>query len=219
MKKLVKLQESMSHYKTKLGTNAKEFEERNRSLREEKEAIQRQYHGLKRRMVQLRAQEHRKLIDLAQTSQQSLRELRERVAKAEDIIRLSEMNRKLETEVEKVLPFYEESALQPEEVGGDDLVATATAASVEVPPEIATIAFFHKRCNKATLDQQVLSTRLGALREENEYLKSILRQYLEGITVSPQILESANPLVVVNGEWGFGYQVVRLSLRYRRRVD
>jgi hypothetical protein len=201
MKRLVKLQETMSHYKTKLSTNAKDFEERNRSLREEKDAIQKQYHGLKRRMVSLREQEHRKLVELALLSQKTLRDLRERVAKAEDIVRLAEMNRKLETEAEKVLPFYAETEPDAAEAAAaaGALVKAGAPEAAEVPPEIAAIAQFHKRFNKAALDRAVLQQRLGGLREENAYLKNILRQYLEGITVSPAVLEAANPLVVVNG--------------------
>ena len=47
MKKLIKLQEALQHWRTKIATNGREWEERNRSLRNEKEIMTRHYSGLK----------------------------------------------------------------------------------------------------------------------------------------------------------------------------
>ncbi|KAJ3300086.1 Dynein regulatory complex subunit 2, partial [Borealophlyctis nickersoniae] len=109
MKKLVKLQETIAHLKTKLSNNSREYEERNRALREEKEAIQTHFQGLKRRMNSFREQERRKLTELTILSNGAIKELQGKVEKAEKIIKLAEMNRKLETEEEKVRPFYDET--------------------------------------------------------------------------------------------------------------
>lgn len=38
------------------------------------------------------------------------------------------------------------------------------------------------------------------LLEENGHLKSILKQYLDGLTVNEEVLNSMNPLLVVNGK-------------------
>jgi dynein regulatory complex subunit 2 len=192
MKRLLKLQETMAQYKARLGLNAKEFEEKNRALREEKDAIQKQYHGLKKMMVEMRELEHKKLVELTLLSQATRTKLEAKVGVAEDIVRLAEMNRKLETEVEKVSPFYPES---------EDVVAAgeADAATADIPKEIQTIAQFQKRYNKVQLDQLALDQKLKALGEENAYLKAILRQYLDGIAVNQDVLAHANPLVIVNG--------------------
>ena len=47
MKKLIKLQEALQHWRTKIATNGREWEERNRALRTEKEIMTRHYSGLK----------------------------------------------------------------------------------------------------------------------------------------------------------------------------
>eukprot|EP00842_Homolaphlyctis_polyrhiza_P000154 jgi/Hompol1/1139/HPOL_001068-RA len=116
MKKLVKLQESIAHLKTRLSNNSKEYEERNKTLREEKEAIQTQFQALKKRMNAFREQQRQRLTELTILSNNVLKVLKEKVHMAEEIIKLAEMNRKLETESERVIPFYNESnSLQIEE--------------------------------------------------------------------------------------------------------
>ena len=92
-----------------MGNNSKEYEEKNKTLREEKETIQTQFQALKKKMTSFREQERQRLTELTTMSNGVLKMLREKVNKAEQIIRLSEMNRKLETEEEKVVPFYSES--------------------------------------------------------------------------------------------------------------
>jgi hypothetical protein len=58
---------------------------------------------------------------------------------------------------------------------------------------------FNKRYNKVFLDKLSLEKQRVALREENEHLRSILKQYLDGITLSESVLKQLNPLIVVNG--------------------
>jgi hemerythrin-like domain-containing protein len=50
--------------------------------------------------------EHKKLTELTVLSNKVLKDLKKKVNTAEKIVKLAEMNRKLETEEEKVLPFY-----------------------------------------------------------------------------------------------------------------
>lgn len=116
MKRLVKLQvsfvsqkENIAHLKSKLGNHTKEFEEKNKALREEKDTIQTQFQDLKKRMNTFRDRERQRLTELTIMSNDVLKALRFKVDTAEMIIKLAEMNRKLETEEEKVSPFYEES--------------------------------------------------------------------------------------------------------------
>jgi hypothetical protein len=89
--------------------NAKENEERNMALREEKDAIQSQFQALKKKMNSFREQEKVRLTELTLLSNNVVKTLRGKVEKAEMIIKLAEMNRKLETEEEKIVPFYDES--------------------------------------------------------------------------------------------------------------
>jgi hypothetical protein len=92
-----------------MSNNAKDYEEKNMALKEEKEAIQVQFQTLKKKMNTFREQERDRLTKLTILSNSVIKTLRGKVDKAEKIIKLAEMNRKLETDEEKVVPFYEET--------------------------------------------------------------------------------------------------------------
>ncbi|KAJ3021787.1 Dynein regulatory complex subunit 2 [Thoreauomyces humboldtii] len=200
MRKLVKLQETIAHIKSRLSSNAHDFDARTRALRQTKESIQAHFQNLKRKMNAFRDGERRKLTELTIVSNKVIKDLEKKVGKAEKIIRLAEMNRKLETEEEKVVPFYSESAVDPVEMG--KVLKDATSqdlADVILPKEFAAMEQFHKRYNKASLDRLALEKQRAQLHDENLHLRGILKQYLDGISVNEAVLDSPNPLVVVNG--------------------
>jgi hypothetical protein len=114
MKRLIKLQENIGHIKQKLTNNSKDFDEHNKSLKEEKESLKLQFQELKKKMTEFREHERERLTQLTLTSNSTLRNLKNRVNKAEMIMKLSEMNAKLETEEEKIVPFYQESKIVQE---------------------------------------------------------------------------------------------------------
>ena len=45
-----------------------------------------------------------------------------------------------------------------------------------------------------------LEKQRSQLRQENFHLRSILKQYLDGLTVNEEVLSKLNPLLVVNGK-------------------
>lgn len=57
---------------------------------------------------------------------------------------------------------------------------------------------FWKRYNKVKLEQLSLRHRRVQLLEINEKLREMLRQYLDGISVSDEVLSQLNPLFIVN---------------------
>ena len=117
MRRLQRTQDSLAHWKTKLASNQRECEERNRSLKEEKNMISRHFQELKGRMNKFRDVEARRLQELTLHSQKSIKTLKERLGRAERILKLGELTRQLETEREKVLPFYESSVEDEEKAG------------------------------------------------------------------------------------------------------
>jgi len=52
---------------------------------------------------------------------------------------------------------------------------------------------------KVTLDKMALESEREELRRENEDLKTILKRYLDGISVNDEVMSRANPLLIVNG--------------------
>ena len=211
MRKLQRLQDSLAHWKTKLASNQRECDERNRALREEKDAISRHFQELKSRMNKFRESEGRRLQELVINAQSSLKALQAKLEKAERILRLAELARKLETEREKVLPFYQSSVEEEEKAAADaadlrkslqtsavDLQTSATGKDGHVVEEWDYLNHFFKRYNKVLLDEQAIERERDRLRRENTDLRSILKQYLDGISVNEDVINAPNPLLVVN---------------------
>ena len=48
------------------------------------------------------------------------------------------------------------------------------------------------------LDEQAIERERDRLRRENTDLRSILKQYLDGISVNEDVINAPNPLLVVN---------------------
>jgi chromosome segregation ATPase len=179
-----------------MSNNAKEYEEKNAALKEEKDAIQTQFQALKKRMNTFRDQERKRLTELTILSNKVVKQLRSKVQHAEMIIKLAEMNRKLETEEEKIFPFYEEK-----ESGSVDAGAhPELALEIPLPEEFEGMQQFSKRYNKVLLDKVALDKKYDQLQVENQRLRDILKQYLDGITLSESVLSQLNPLLVVNGK-------------------
>merc|ERR1711934_1188209 len=98
-KACARLTEMLQHWRTIISNNMKEAEARNKALREEKEKVVGHYQELKGRMTGVREAEERRLTELTLNSRKAIGDL------AEKMIRLGELNRKMMTEREKVMPF------------------------------------------------------------------------------------------------------------------
>ena len=71
---------------------------------------------------------------------------------------------------------------------------------LELPQEYGAMEKFYKRFNKVMLDKLALEKQKRQLNEENVHLRNILKQYLEGISLTDNVLAQPNPLVIVNGK-------------------
>lgn len=119
--------------------------------------------------------------------------------KGEKLLKQSEICRKLETEQEKVLPFYASSLNDEEKEDVEE------AMKEELNNEFAEVfrlylplEGFWKRYNKALLDKCALDREKADLTLENQQLRTLLKSYLDGISVNDEILSNVNPLFVVN---------------------
>ncbi|XP_066441838.1 dynein regulatory complex subunit 2 [Eleutherodactylus coqui] len=199
MKKLKKIQDTITVLRSKIATHARENDEQNRHLREDKEVVHKQFQKLKSRMNQARAAEHSSLTSLTVQSNAALKQLNSVIEKGEQILRLAEMCRKLETEEEKVLPFYPSSLSDAER-------EEAERASMEKPSEqlaqlmldYTALNQFWKRYNKVLLERWALDREKGLLSQDNQNLRILLKQYLDGISVSDEVLTQQNPLLILN---------------------
>ncbi|CAG5130004.1 unnamed protein product, partial [Candidula unifasciata] len=179
MRKLQRLADQIAKIRAKMAVTAKESEERNKSIKEDKERVQQHLQVLKAEMNQIRDCEREKLTTLTIESNSAIKTLKQQKKQGEQIMRLAEMCRKLETEEEKVLPFFASSLTSEEE-------EQIREAMLE-PPTHQIAENFWKRYNKKQ-----------SLTNENHKLRMLLKQYLDGISVNEEILSQVNPLLVVN---------------------
>ena len=59
---------------------------------------------------------------------------------------------------------------------------------------------FYKKYNKVLMDKLTIEKEQARLQQENADLQAILKQYLDGISVTDEVMNSRNPLLVVNGK-------------------
>ncbi|KAK0148666.1 Dynein regulatory complex subunit 2 [Merluccius polli] len=117
----------------------------------------------------------------------------------EKILRRAEMCRKFETEHEKVLPFYT-SSLTTEEQTQEKLKAMEPPSEelARAMLDYADLARFWQRYNKVLLERLCFEKEKDVLTQENQQLQALLRQYMDGISVSDEILRRRNPLLIVS---------------------
>uniref|UniRef100_A0A8C2QI69 Dynein regulatory complex subunit 2 n=1 Tax=Cricetulus griseus TaxID=10029 RepID=A0A8C2QI69_CRIGR len=199
MKKIQKLQEAISSLKGKIVSHSRESEWQNHCVRNDKELVHIQLRKLKAQRTQVRGVSQENLVKLTLESNTTLKELKKVVEKGEQILKLAEICRKFETEEEKVLPFYS-SALTPSEQeenltqNPEDLTEELARAMVDY----SGMENFWKRYNKVKLEVLSLQHRRTQLLDISGKLRELLKQYLDGISVSDEVLSQLNPLFIVN---------------------
>ncbi|XP_004599423.2 dynein regulatory complex subunit 2 [Ochotona princeps] len=199
MKKIQKLQEAISILKGKILLHSRESEDQNQYIRSDKELVLVQLRKLKAQKTRAREIAQENLVKLTLESNATLKALRKIVEKGEKILKLAEICRKFETEEEKVLPFYSsmltcEEQQEIEEQSQEEL----TEALAEVMADYVGMENFWKRYNKVKLEKLSLQHRRAQLLEINRKLREMLKQYLDGISVSDEVLSQLNPLFIVN---------------------
>lgn len=214
-RKIERMQEQLSHWKKKLQNNHKECIERNQTLREQKEAIAKHCNALKSRMKKFRTDEAKKLTELTVLARDALRANQEKLVKSEKILALAELGRKLETEREKVQPFYESTVKSEHQENNVQKFSQLEEYQKQQKAPVFAQAYdkdgkpvnqwgflenVHKKFNKVLLDKLAIIEEKKRLAKENEDLRSILKQYLDGIAITEDVVDIDNPLLIVNGK-------------------
>ncbi|CAD8138135.1 unnamed protein product [Paramecium octaurelia] len=182
--------------KYKILQHTKECNARNQALKKEKENIAKNYQDLKLKMNKFREEQSRLLKELVNNSRNAVLKLTEYKELGEKILKTAELCRRLETEREKVLPFYEDTVdldQIPENLKND-----FEAIEKEQYEEFAYLNNFYKRYNKVLLDILAIQKQKEALQNESNQLQSLLKQYLDGLSCNDDVLSNPNPLFVKN---------------------
>ncbi len=87
----------------------------------------------------------------------------------------------------------------------------------QIPPlsqnEWTELDRFLRTYNRALLGKLTIEQERARLDQENRDLRSILKQYLDGITVTADAVDGPNPLLVVNGKVNLNQRPVRMAGR------
>lgn len=231
IRKINRLQESISHWRTKIKSNIKECEERNKAVKTEKDSVTQHYQELKARMNQFRDIQNQRLTELTRSARETQKVLTEEKEQGIKLLKLAELARKYETEREKVLPFYsssvEDEAIAEEESNEMMKSVQTTAKQYEQKDEEEqdyhakfedngkdveewnSLDCFYKKFNKVMVDKLAIERERDRLKSENSQLQSLLKRYLDGIAVNDDVLTSYNPLLVVNGKTNIQMPPVR----------
>merc|ERR1712066_1167096 len=163
-----------------------------------------------------RTAEKKRLADLTQNARNCIKSLNDQLGLAEKILKTAELCRKFETEREKVLPFYLSRDLLNEFEEGqldfdnedlkDEIRKELTDVGID---EWTYLDNFFKRFNKVKLDHLAIEREGGRLNKENAQLRSILKQFLDGVSVNEDVLSQPNPLLVVNGKVNLNHVPVK----------
>mmetsp|Transcript_30174 Transcript_30174/g.76318 ORF Transcript_30174/g.76318 Transcript_30174/m.76318 type:complete len:487 (-) Transcript_30174:181-1641(-) len=216
LRQVTRMHDAIQHWKLKISQNKQDCEERNAQLRTERDHIAKHFQELKAKMNHLRSEEKKRLADLTQNARNCIKSLNDQLSLAEKILKTAQLCRKFETEREKVLPFYLSRDLLAEfEEGsmdfGDEDLKEEIKKELEDPgiDEWTYLDNFFKRFNKVKLDQLAIEQEGKRLNKENLQLRSILKQFLDGVSVNEDVLSAPNPLLVVNGKVNLNHVPVK----------
>jgi hypothetical protein len=228
MRKLMRMQDSLTHWRAKIASTSREWDARDKALRQEKDILAKHYHNLKASLDRFRSSQASKLKALCINSGNSINDLTNKLDLAERILHLSELCRKQETENEKVLPFSTieeleasaaaassaetaaaeaEGAMKPSQPGeiAEEKSCSAQMSSYGVDaegnkvPEWDYLNKYFKRFNRVQIDNAAIGKEKMKLEASNRDLRNILKQYLDGISVNKDVMDDpTNPLFVVN---------------------
>jgi len=147
-------------------------------------------------MAYQREDKEKHLGTLSMNALSCMETLKEYQHLGEKILKTAELCRKLETEKEKVLPFYQSDADTTEDP--DMEIQKIAGLDKHAFNEFKMLDNFYKRYNKVHLDKLAIEKQKATLDKENMFFKNLLKQYLDGVSVNDDVINANNPLLVIN---------------------
>ncbi|KAL7891580.1 hypothetical protein AOLI_G00010560 [Acnodon oligacanthus] len=199
MRRLQKMQDSINALRSRLSSSQKESEMSAQGLRAAREEVTQKVQQLKAKLSVVRAAERKQLANLTMHSNNTTKKLQDIIAKGEKLLCLAEMCRNFETEQEKVLPFYS-SSLSAEDLNQDreHVMEPPSEELAQAMLDYTVLEKFWQRYNKVLLEHLCLEREKMVLSRENQQLRVLLKQYLDGISVSDEVICQRNPLLMVS---------------------
>lgn len=185
---VARLSELIGNLRLKLVTIKEEHEFNMKQLQKSKMELQERIRNIKQEMeIRLRMDEER-LKQLAVCSNGALKYLQNLLKRGNSILQIANFCKKFETENESLLPFVHSAVKrQMFEVDEDDLKEPVTEFEAFKKDTFGIAKKFENfwmRFNKARIDCACLQEEKQQLLEENERLKSQLKDYLITVNIN-----------------------------------
>ncbi|XP_061074733.1 dynein regulatory complex subunit 2-like [Conger conger] len=199
MKRLQKIQESCAALRARMSTMQREGEAAARDLRAVKEKATDRRLELKKQMSSIHAQQRSALSRLTVLSDNANKKLQSVISKGERLIKLAGVCRKLETERERVQPFHSCSlSAEEQQLVKENQLEPAVTELAQAMHDYAGLEGMWQRWAKVELERLCLQREKVALSQENLRLRTLLRQYLDGLSVSDAALRQDHTLLHVS---------------------
>jgi hypothetical protein len=209
MKKIVRTRERIELKGIETTQMVMELKQKNDALAREKKAIANNFLELKNKMFNFRDKERKKLAELVINSKLAMDRLENTAKLGEKILKTAELCRRMETEREKVVPFYE-STVTEEDIP-EDLRVIYSEITEDEFKSFSYIKNYFKRYNKVMLDKIAIQQQKELYKKENQTLKNLLKQYIDGISVNDDVINQDNHLLVASKAKIEGFPVERLT--------
>uniref|UniRef100_A0A673LQH0 Dynein regulatory complex subunit 2 n=1 Tax=Sinocyclocheilus rhinocerous TaxID=307959 RepID=A0A673LQH0_9TELE len=192
-----KLQESISALRCQLSSS--QTGETTQQLHSGRDELAQKLQYFRVQLGEAQTIRRKQLTKLTIQSSDATKKLQEIASMGERLIRLFEMCCKLETEYEKVLPFYSTS-LSEEELNQEraNAMEPPTEKLAQLMHDYLPLGKFWQRYNKVQLEHLCLKREKTLLLQENERLRLYLKQYLDEVSVSDESFRQQKLLVVLS---------------------
>ena len=177
-----KLCASTKRLKSVSRRNSSQNMERNRQLMERKNEDICRYKDTKANIEELRSSRYGKLKALTKQANTCKSNLQKECDLIERILKLIQLTKKMETREDK--KEQEQEQLSSKTQG----------------TEIFNTEGIWRRYNNVIIDLHSLKEEEKKQMKRNDNLKEKLRQYQDGVTVNDRVINSHNPLIVINGK-------------------
>lgn len=188
--------------------NHEETDSRYRSLAARKAAALNDYRTLKDQMNRFRDARRQRLTELSVEADRRKRILRGHQETAERVMRYARLNAAMEKERERDFSYVrteendrdvEERTRRMVESNRMQFSTTRTEPSNNDPEFADYMDRFWKKYNEVLLDLLYVQKKEAELKDERQQLEIKLKAYKDGVSVNSDVMNSNNPLLVVNG--------------------
>ncbi|KAG5474904.1 hypothetical protein CUR178_04354 [Leishmania enriettii] len=207
LRKIEKLQSNVASWRTNIARNAKEWDGRNTAIQAERDATLAHLKRLKEKMQRWRQLQSRALIDLVKEANATEESLQATSKRAARLLRLLELCKPMETEREQVL--LHEANISAAAVDAETKRRVAAAGSGNAQDDAhsggnavpaaneqwQSLDRFWLKHNKVVLDNAALKQERFLLEEENRQLQVVLKDYLDDVSISDQVMRQGNALL------------------------